>query len=137
MNGESIIFQTDRSTVNPSELRQLFNRAAFWAQERSIEDLGIALANSEPVVSAWDEGRLIGCARATSDGIYRAAIWDVVIDPEYQRMGLGRKLLNILLAHPHLSRVEKVYLMTTHHQAFYERAGFEVNKTTTMLLLRG
>jgi ribosomal protein S18 acetylase RimI-like enzyme len=137
MTGESIIFQTDRAKVEPIALQQLLSRAAFWAQARSIEDLNIALSNSEPVVSAWDGAKLVGCARATSDGIYRATIWDVVVDPDYQRMGIGRKLLDHLLAHPHLNRVEKIYLMTTHHQAFYERAGFTVNPTTTMVKIRG
>jgi len=39
-----------------------------------------------------------------------------------------------VLAHPHLCRVERVYLMTTNQQAFYERIGFQENQTTTMVL---
>jgi hypothetical protein len=39
-----------------------------------------------------------------------------------------------VLSHPRMSRVERVYLMTTHQQSFYERIGFECNSTTTMVL---
>jgi N-acetylglutamate synthase-like GNAT family acetyltransferase len=39
-----------------------------------------------------------------------------------------------VLTHPRVSSVERVYLMTTHKQRFYERIGFEVNETTTMVL---
>jgi N-acetylglutamate synthase-like GNAT family acetyltransferase len=117
-----------------SQLQQLFQVAAFWARDRRIEDLAIAIANSHPVVSVWQDDRLIGFARATSDGIYRATIWDVVIHPDYQGAGLGRKLVETVLMHPHVSRVERVYLMTTHQQPFYERIGFQVNDTTTMVL---
>jgi N-acetylglutamate synthase-like GNAT family acetyltransferase len=39
-----------------------------------------------------------------------------------------------LVAHPHMSRVERVYLMTTHQQGFYQRIGFEENASTTMVL---
>jgi N-acetylglutamate synthase-like GNAT family acetyltransferase len=77
---------------------------------------------------------MIGFARATSDGIYRATIWDVVIHPDYQGGGLGRKLVQTVLSHPLMCRVERVYLMTTHQQKFYERIGFEYNASTTMVL---
>ncbi|NEQ32809.1 MAG: GNAT family N-acetyltransferase, partial [Leptolyngbya sp. SIO4C5] len=90
--------------------------------------------HSNPVVTVWDGDRLIGFSRATSDGVYRATIWDVVIHPDYQGAGLGRKLVQTVLGHPHMSRVERVYLMTTHQQRFYERIGFETNSTTTMVL---
>lgn len=115
-------------------LQQLFQVAAFWAQDRSVDDWAVALSNSKPVVSVWDGDRLIGFARATSDGIYRATIWDVVIHPDYQGAGLGRKLVETVLMHPHVNRVERVYLMTTHQQSFYERIGFQTNTTTTMVL---
>lgn len=112
------------------------NKSAFWANGRQIEDLKIAVQRSEPVVSAWDEDRLVGFARATSDGIYRAMIFDVVVDPDYQRLGVGRKLVETVLGHACMQRVEKIYLMTTNQQSFYERLGFIVNTSTTMVLTR-
>jgi N-acetylglutamate synthase-like GNAT family acetyltransferase len=39
-----------------------------------------------------------------------------------------------VLMHPHVNRVEKVYLVTTHQQSFYEKIGFERNTNTTMVL---
>jgi N-acetylglutamate synthase-like GNAT family acetyltransferase len=33
-----------------------------------------------------------------------------------------------------MSKVERIYLMTTHQQSFYERIGFAKNGTTTMVL---
>jgi N-acetylglutamate synthase-like GNAT family acetyltransferase len=117
-----------------AQLQALFQTAAFWAQDRTVEDLGIAIAHSHPIISVWNHDTLIGFARATSDGIYRATIWDVVIHPDYRSAGLGRQLVQTLLAHPHLNRVERVYLMTTHHQPFYERIGFEVNTNSTLVL---
>ncbi|MEM9507719.1 MAG: GNAT family N-acetyltransferase, partial [Cyanobacteria bacterium P01_E01_bin.35] len=107
---------------------------AFWARSRNMDELEIAIDNSNPVVTVWDTERLIGFARATSDGVYRAAIWDVVVDPDYQGAGLGRKLVQTVLSHPLVSKVERVYLTTTHKQSFYEKIGFERNETTTMVL---
>ncbi len=124
----------DKSKIDLFQLRHLFNLTAFWAQERQIEDLQIAIANSEPVISAWDGQRLIGFARATSDGVYRATIWDVIVHGDYQGAGLGRKLVQTVISHPHLCHVERIYLMTTSQQKFYSRIGFEENQTTTMIL---
>jgi len=39
-----------------------------------------------------------------------------------------------MLAHPRLSRVERVYLMTTYQQNFYQQIGFQENQTTTMVI---
>ena len=134
MDCSHIQFCADKSKVDFIQLQRLFAATAFWAQERNINDLHIAIANSNPVVTVWDAECLIGFARGTSDGIYRAAIWDVVIDSGYQGVGLGRKLVQTVLSHPLVSKVERVYLTTTHQQSFYERIGFKRNETNTMVL---
>ena len=134
MKYSQIQFSDKKSDIDLNQLRELFNITAFWAQERSISDLSIAIENSEPVITICDDQRLIGFARATSDGIYRATIWDVVIHPDYRGTGLGSKLVESLISHPRMSRVERIYLMTTHQQGFYEKIGFQTNSTTTMVL---
>ena len=134
MDCSHIQFCADKLKVDFVQLQRLFTKTAFWARSRTMEDLQVAVTNSNPVVTVWDGDRLIGFARATSDGIYRAAIWDVIVDPDYQGMGLGRKLVQTVLSHPLVSKVERVYLTTTHQQSFYERIGFERNETTTMVL---
>jgi ribosomal protein S18 acetylase RimI-like enzyme len=136
MKVQSIRFCDRRAEIDLHQLQALLNKSTFWAIDRQIEDLKIALDRSDPVVSAWDKDNLIGFARATSDGIYRATIWDVVVDPDYQRLGLGRKLVETVLAHSSMMRVERIYLTTTHQQSFYERLGFIVNSSTTMMLDR-
>lgn len=134
MDCRHIQFCDRKERIDLEQLRSLFDLAAFWAKGRRLEDLATAIAFSEPVIGVWDDDRLIGFARATSDGIYRAMIWDVVIHPDYQGAGLGRKLVETVLSHPRLSRVERVFLTTTNQQAFYERIGFQPNRSTTMVL---
>lgn len=134
MDCRHLQFCDQASRVDLHQLQQLFQLTAFWARDRAIEDLKIAIANSNPVITIWDRDLLVGFGRATSDGIYRAAIWDVVIHPDYQGAGLGRKLVQTVLSHPNVCRVERVYLMTTHQQAFYEKIGFQYNTSTTMVL---
>ena len=134
MDSSHIQFCLDKSKIDLNQILQLLQVGAFWAKSRSREKMEIAIANSNPVVTVWDNERIIGFARATSDGVYRAGIWDVVIHPDYRGWGLGRKLVETVLTHPDVNRVERVYLTTTNQQSFYERIGFEPNSSTTMVL---
>jgi N-acetylglutamate synthase-like GNAT family acetyltransferase len=83
------------------------------------------LAGSQASVSAWQGGELIGFGRATSDGLYRAVLWDVVVAESHQGQGLGRRLVETLLQAPALQEVERTYLMTTNSAGFYGQLGFE------------
>lgn len=144
MTQESIVFcdglvpdpcsQTHSSAL--TQLQALLDVSAFWAKNRRLDDLETAIAFSSPVISVWSQAHLVGFARATSDGVYRAAIWDVVIHPDYRGQGLGQQLIETLLAHPRMCNVERVYLTTTYQQAFYEKMGFGDNSTATMVRCR-
>lgn len=132
-----VSLSTNKLDIDLDQLGELFDAGAFWARGRSPEGLQRMLLFSDPVVSACSGKRLIGFARATGDGIYRATIWDVVVHPDYQSYGIGRRLIDTLLVHPLLLDVERIYLMTTFKQGFYEKLGFKKNASTTMLLERG
>lgn len=134
VDNRHIRFSLDRAELDLDQLISLFNRNAFWAQNRQREQMEKAIAHSHPVVSVWDGKRLIGFGRATSDGVYRAVLWDIVVDHDYRRQGIGRKLVETLISHPHLQSVERVYLFTTYQQGFYERIGFVENTSTTLVL---
>jgi N-acetylglutamate synthase-like GNAT family acetyltransferase len=134
MDCRHIQFCDQKAQIDLRQLQDLFQQTAHWACDRQLDDLAIAIENSNPTISVWDSNRLIGFARATSDGIYRAVIWDVVIHSDYQGAGLGRKLVQTVLSHSNVCRVERVHLMTTYQQAFYEKIGFEYNGSTTMVL---
>lgn len=114
-------------------LQLLLNKNTFWARQRSLKELKKMLRGSQAVVSLWEEGVLVGFGRASSDGIYRAVLWDVVIDEGHQGQGNGKLLLEALLEHRALAGVERVYLMTTNQAGFYKQLGFEQIKSQTLM----
>jgi len=109
--------------VDLEKLRSLY-RHAPWAAGRTPEHIQIMLKNTDYVFSALDGTRLIGFARVLTDRVYRATIWDVVVDPDFQGQGVGEALMNAILKHPVLSNVQKFWLNTRDKQPFYERFGF-------------
>ena len=106
------------------KLQRLFRKHAFWAEQRSIGDLRRMLRGSPVVVTLWRGKRLVGFGRASSDGIHRAVLWDIVVAGDLQGRGLGRQVVEALLDSPRLRNVERVYLMTTNSAGFYRQLGF-------------
>jgi N-acetylglutamate synthase-like GNAT family acetyltransferase len=94
------------------------------------------LRGSEAAVSVWRGLQLVGFGRATSDGQYRAVLWDVVVAKEQQGQGLGRLIVEALLTSPLVAGVERIYLMTTKGEGFYERIGFSRVDSQKLMLLQ-
>ena len=117
------------------QLRDLFESSSFWAQGRNGNDLRRMLAGSQAAVTAWNQLRLVGFGRATSDGVYRTVLWDVVVTQEHQGLGLGRRIVKALLEAPPLVASERIYLMTTNSSGFYERLGFQTVESQRLMQL--
>ena len=117
------------------QLIQLFNKNAFWANNRHAKDIQTMLKNSDVVVSLWSNKKLIGFGRSKTDSIYRAVLWDVVISNEHKGNGYGGLVIDKLLNSKELQKVEKIYVMTTNHKDFYTKNGF-VNSHPQILLNR-
>ena len=116
------------------KLQKLLDQHAFWAENRSFKNLQKLLAGSTAIISLWSGKRMVGFGRATSDGIYRAVLWDVVVADDLQGQGLGRQVVEALLSMDVINNVERVYLMTTHRADFYKQLGFEDNKSQKVLI---
>jgi ribosomal protein S18 acetylase RimI-like enzyme len=117
------------------QLRTLLNDHSFWARGRDQPGLRRMLLGSSCVVSLWQGHQLVAFGRSTSDGIYRAVLWDVVVADDCQGQGLGRWIVETLLEAPVVAAAERVYVMTTNEMGFYERLGFR-QKGTQALMVR-
>tara|TARA_Y100001968_G_scaffold330071_1_gene380924 strand:- start:87 stop:557 length:471 start_codon:yes stop_codon:yes gene_type:complete len=119
-----------------SKLQNLLNEQAFWAINRNKKQLRKMLFHSTVVITLWKNKRLVGFGRGTSDEIFRAVLWDVVVANDHQGSGLGRVVVEALLNAAEIKNVEKVYLMTTNCVEFYEQMGFQIPNNQKLLLLR-
>ncbi len=106
------------------KLQELFNNNAFWAKNRTQAELKVMLANSQVIVTAWKNDKLIGFGRATSDKCFRATLWDVIVSNEFRNKGIGRKLLLEIMNSKSIKGVEKVYLFSTKSVDFYRSMNF-------------
>lgn len=115
------------------QLQRLLDDNSFWARGRSVDALRSMIRSSAAAVSAWHDQELVGFGRASSDGLFRAVLWDVVVSDHHQGQGLGRTIVQSLLEHPKLSQVERIYLMTSNSADFYRKLGFTENLHQTLM----
>ena len=114
---------THEKNVPPAAVQDLCASVGWSRREASL--IGRALANSLAVVSVWDDGVMIGFARATGDKVFNATIWDVAVRPSYQRQGLGRLLMEELLKELDSYSIPLITLYADPgRDAFYKRFGF-------------
>tara|TARA_B100001029_G_C14627978_1_gene217626 strand:- start:56 stop:514 length:459 start_codon:yes stop_codon:yes gene_type:complete len=117
------------------KLKILFNQNTSWAKNRTIEQIKQMLANSNVIITLWNKKNLVGFGRATTDEVYRAVLWDIVISKDVQRLGLGKVIVEELLNDKKIKSAEKIYLMTTNSEDFYKQLGFKVNIDQSLMML--
>jgi len=117
------------------KLQSFLNENTFWARGRNKKQLCKMLTNSTVVVSLWHQDQLIGFGRATSDHVFRAVLWDVVIASNRQGLGFGKLIIEAILTDKKIQSVEKIYLMTTNCSEFYKQLGFKLNTKQSLLLI--
>ncbi|WP_425589779.1 GNAT family N-acetyltransferase [Fictibacillus fluitans] len=101
--------------------------AVGWTRH-TLKNLQTIYSNSSHVVAAYADNRLVGMGRALSDGVFNAAIYDVIIHPKFQGKGIGKLVVEDLLFQ--LKDVSCVHLIsTTGNEPFYEKAGLKRVKT--------
>lgn len=118
------------------KLKLLFDLNTLWAKDRSIKSIKKMLSNSDLVVSAWLNNSIVGFGRATTDYTYRTTLWDIVVDKKYQTLGLGKKIVNLIINDSKILQCEKIYLMTTHSEKFYTSIGFQIENSQELMLLK-
>ena len=86
-----------------------------------------ALQGSWYSVCAYDDrDRLVGTGRLVSDGAYECFVCDVMVDPGGQGHGIGRGIVDRLLAHAKSRGIPWVQVTVAEGKSgFYGRLGFE------------
>ena len=125
----AIAFAFDDPT-SPDELQRLFAQTD-WARGRTVQGIAAMLGATSNRIAARSDGKLVGFARAISDGVFRALIEDVVVDEHFRGQGLGVELVRRLV--DRLSDVEQIQLGCRRELIpFYEKLGFECDDTPSM-----
>lgn len=112
-------------------------RIAVGWKVLDVKQAETGLENSVYLTVAYDGDRPVGMARVVGDGGYMNLIADVMVIPEYQKKGIGGRLIKNV--NRYLDGLGKdglcimVNLMaTTGNEGFYEKYGYVARPNETM-----
>lgn len=83
--------------INVDQAIDLYKRSTL-GERRPIDKPDVfakMLMNADIIVTAWDGDSLVGIARTLTDYGYAAYLADLAVDLDYQKKGIGKKLVEI------------------------------------------
>jgi predicted GNAT family N-acyltransferase len=108
------------------ELHRLY-QLEWWTKGREREGVRRMLEHSDVIVAFADAatGKLAAFARVLTDYVYKALIFDVIVEASHRGEGLGAKLMEAIVGHPKLESVRHFELYCLPELVpFYRRWGF-------------
>ena len=107
-------------------------KMTYWADKRSPETVEKSVRNASCYgIFLEDVNKLVGFARVISDYATTFYLADVIIDPAYQRQGLGTALVSYVLSRPVYQGLRGI-LLTSNAHGLYRKFGFELNTERAM-----
>jgi aralkylamine N-acetyltransferase len=125
-----ISYELGLEKMNWSELFTLYTKVGMLRhllENKEFDKIKTAFEKSYKVVTAWDGEKLIGSCRMLSDGICYGVVFDVAVLPEYQKKGVGKELMTLLLKG---EEEMPIHLTATFgNESFYQTLGFKKHKS--------
>jgi len=131
--GEPVLVRTGTGTDLPV-LRRLFRRSSlsnqgdretFLAHPESLEFSGRAVAEGRTRVAVGVDGTIVGFITSAAVGDSEVEVEDLFVDPDRMRQGVGRQLMEDLVAQARRAAVGRIAVTANPHaEAFYRSVGF-------------
>jgi predicted N-acetyltransferase YhbS len=110
-------------------------RDSTLGERRPIEDRSCMegmVKNSNLMVTAWDDGKLVGIARSMTDFHYACYLSDLAVHKKHQKNGIGKKL-QVLTQEQLGPKCKLILVAAPAANSYYEHIGFTNNKRCWVL----
>jgi GNAT superfamily N-acetyltransferase len=115
----------DPARLDRELIHRFLSEESYWAKGRSREIVDRGIDHSM-VFGAYDGGGAqVGFARVVTDRCTFAWIADVFVVDGHRGRGVGKQLVEAILAHPELQVMGRWFLGTADAHGLYSRYGFE------------
>ena len=120
---EGFEISTDKTKLDFEVIKDYLINESYWAKDRTDEQLRAAIENSL-CFGLYFADKQIGFARVVSDHSTFAYVGDVFVLPSYSGQGLGKWLMETIIAEPTLQGLRRWILATRDAHGLYEKYGF-------------
>ena len=130
------IILKDTFEINKQDVIEIYE-ANNWSSAQKPKQLIQALLNSHSLITAWHEHKLIGLGNAISDGHLVVYYPHLIIHPDYQHLGIGKKILE-KFQEKYSDFHQQILVADGEAIRFYEKNGFEkAGETQSMWIYKG
>ena len=126
---------TDPALHDVGQIHRFQSRDSYWAQNIPLSVVQRSIAQSL-CFGMYEAERQIGFARVVTDAATFAYLADVFIVPSHRQLGLGKRLMAAVMAHPDLRGLRRFMLATRDAHALYRQFGFAPPKNPQVLMER-
>ena len=123
MTADPYEISTDVARLDRALIHRFLHDDSYWAKGVPRDVVDRAIANSL-CFGLYGGGAQVGFARVVSDRAAIAYMADVFVLAEHRGRGLGKRLIETVMAHPDLQGLRRFFLGTADAHALYRRFGF-------------
>ena len=136
--GEHLRISTSRDELDVDMIHRFLSQEAYWSRGIPRATVERAIAGSLCFGGYLDGVGQVAFARAATDGATFAYLADVFVLPAWQGRGLGKRLMDAVMAHPQLQGLRRFMLATSDAHGLYAGYGFAAppRPQTLMEILR-
>jgi predicted N-acetyltransferase YhbS len=89
-----IIYKFD-IVPNADQVIELYDKAGLPRPTNDKERITKMYENSNLIITAWDNGKLVGVSRSLTDFAWSCYLADLAVNPDYKKSGIGKKLIEL------------------------------------------
>lgn len=131
-------FSNAAHEIDRARVHAWLSELAYWARgrERAVQDAAIDGSRNYGI---WDEatGEQVAYARVVTDDVTFAWLCDVIVAPEARGSGVGKMLIEGVLADLDPLGLRRIMLATADAHGLYARYGFAPLDDATRFMVRG
>jgi GNAT superfamily N-acetyltransferase len=121
--GDGLELDDDRERLDVDAIHAFISEESYWGRGRTRERVMATIAGSARVMGLYDEGALVGFARAITDSTTMAYLADVYVLGSHRGRGLGLALVREMIEGEGAPAVHWL-LHTADAEGLYGKLGF-------------
>jgi GNAT superfamily N-acetyltransferase len=129
----AITISTDPAQLDLALIHGFLSQESYWAPNVPLAVVQRAIANSL-CFGLYRDQRQLGFARVITDKATFGYLADVFIVSSHRGQGLGRRLIDAVLAHPELQGLRRFMLATRDAHPLYQKFGFTAPRRPELLM---
>ncbi len=110
--------------VKAEDVIRVFKSSGITRPVDQQERIKKMLDHANVIVTAWDQNKLVGIARALTDFSYCCYLSDLAVDQDYQKTGIGKELIE-RIKEIIGEEVSLILLSAPNAMNYYPKVGFE------------